>query len=292
MTYTIVIALVLASFVLVPLLQRKSKDPYGLWHSSLNKPATTEWLNMGYWEDDNEFDFPRACRALALRVIRAARCRPHGHILDVGHATGDSLLMQLKDKDVARPASLTGITSLPVQHKRARERISNLETNIPVSLFCGDAVHRHRTEDHPFTRTSLRYSSILAIDCAYHFETRETFLRQAFDHLEDGGSIALADLVIEPIPSYIVMMFFSTFFGMHVKNITTSTRYIATLHNIGYDDVEVEDISTYVFPKFTRFLRSRGGAFAAFSLSPTVWWSLGGRFVIVRASKPSRVKTK
>lgn len=30
--------------------KRHTRDPYGLFHLSLNEGADTEWLNMGYWE--------------------------------------------------------------------------------------------------------------------------------------------------------------------------------------------------------------------------------------------------
>jgi hypothetical protein len=50
---------------------RRSRDPYGLFHWDLNnsiddgcvkKEPTTEWLNMGFWDQTTEF--PAACEGI------------------------------------------------------------------------------------------------------------------------------------------------------------------------------------------------------------------------------------
>ncbi|KZW01955.1 hypothetical protein EXIGLDRAFT_665659 [Exidia glandulosa HHB12029] len=270
-------------------LYRKSRDPYGLFHLELNTPPA-QWLNMGLWRDENEdSDFTRACEALALKVARAAHCVPGGRVLapDVGHACGDSLLLHLTGADLPQPASLTGITSLSVQHDRARSRVKATGTSIPVELFVGDAIYR-RGERHPFAPGHERsYTSILAIDCAYHFDTRNIFLQQAFVGLAPGGYVSLADLAVDPLPPFLVRVLLSVLVGVRLANMCTPHDYAATLRQIGYVDVQVEDISAQVFPGFISFLQSKGGAWKVFALMPTLWTRWGGRFVLVSARKPS-----
>lgn len=205
-------------------------------------------------------------------------------LLDVGHACGDSLLLQLSSGELPRPATLTGITSLRVQHDRARSRVQATRTDTPVDLFVGDAVYRG-SQDHPLAPRSRQYTSILAIDCAYHFDTRELFLRQAFAKLAPGGYVALADLAVDPLPPLLIRLVLSALVGVRLSNMLTPDEYAATLRRIGYDDVQVDDISSNVFPGFISFLQSRGGAWRLFSYMPKMWAASGGRFVLVRARK-------
>jgi len=54
----LVLSLVAVSIALYFFRSKLAKDPYGLFHLSLNKlpgedpnvPPTTEWLNMGFWK--------------------------------------------------------------------------------------------------------------------------------------------------------------------------------------------------------------------------------------------------
>jgi len=110
-------------------------------------------------------------------------------------------------------------------------------------------------------------------------------LQQAHQQLEAGGYIALADLAIVRKPPFLIRWFLSTLVGIRLPNIVTQTEYVATLQAIGYEDVVLEDISEHVFPFFVRFLRTQGRAFAAFSYVPAIWYSFGGRFVIVSARR-------
>ena len=56
---------------------------------------------------------------------------------------------------------------------------------------------------------------------------------------------------------------------------------------LGYEDVQLEDISEDVFPGFTRFLKGRGGGWWVFGRWME-WWhkSAGARFVLVSGRRP------
>ncbi|KNZ71413.1 hypothetical protein J132_09867 [Termitomyces sp. J132] len=272
-----------------------ARDPYGLFHLSLNKlpgedidsSPKTEWLNMGFWKDTNVF--PEACQALCCKLIRAAQCKNGDRILDVGHGTGDSLIVLLSQPVGQRPSAVTGITSLPVHHDRSRARIDRLLSSLSnppprVDLYLGDAVCQHSKAAHPLDSSSLTsFDRILALDCAYHFNTRLDFLRQSYLKLVPGGRIALADICFDAqmLQSRRLWFLSSVFKLMPRHNMISAEEYVAQLRDIGYVDVNLEDITEEVFPGFVRFLKSRGIGWKMFA-SIIEWYSKAGtRFVIV-----------
>lgn len=207
---------------------------------------------------------------------------------DVGHGSGESLILLLSHPDVRRPSKLSGITSLPAHHQRSRDRIASMRLRNPdiiePKLYLGDAVYRLGREDHPLSPNNTdMYDSILALDCAYHFHTRRDFLRQSLSHLAPGGRIALADICFPmswKTMSLRTRVLLTILNMIPEENIVSLDEYEADMRNMGYVDVKVEDISGDVFPGFIRFLESRGWG----------WWIFGkvmsefagrARFVVV-----------
>ncbi|KAI9454004.1 S-adenosyl-L-methionine-dependent methyltransferase [Russula earlei] len=279
---------------------RRSKDPYGTFHISFNKvhgsrdPPKTEWLNMGLWKDTAVF--PEACQALALRLLGAARLKPNGRVLDVGHGSGDSILLQLSHPELAKPSLVCGITSLPAHHHRTRERVNSFLSSADapdkkpnVLLFEGDAVWRSDDREHPLSpHFAHEFESIVALDCAYHFDTREEFLRQSFQRLTPGGCIALADLCFSTPPGPMFTLFLSRVLGiMPRSNMVTKEQYVRQMNDVGYKNIEMEDITPFVFPGFQLFLRRRGNIGAAFA--GVIGWLQGQglRFVVIKGVKSS-----
>ena len=218
---------------------------------------------------------------------------------DIGFGSGDSLLLQLQHPLLPRPKSLTGVTSAATQYHRASERVNHINHSrpLPVVLFHGDAIWRPRSDNttpHPLNPASMsQFDSILALDCAYHFSTRKLFLEQCFARLcPETGRIALADICFEPKGSV---------FGLHTAflwakalsvpsaNLVTRSQYCSQLECIGYNNIQIEDISDHVFPGFIAFLSGRGFLWATFARMLRMWWKMGGRYVLVTASKPKEV---
>lgn len=102
--------------------------------------------------------------------------------VDVGHGTGESLILLLTHTSVPRPGYLSGITSIPMHHHRSLERLKSIvAADTKITLHVGDAVYHQDVSaaNHPLNpSSSVTFDNILALDCAYHFQSRETFLRQ------------------------------------------------------------------------------------------------------------------
>lgn len=214
------------------------------------------------------------------------------HLADVGHGTGESLIFLLSDRRVPRPSSLTGITSLIEQHRRAQARITSLQSSLPepqpeVALYAGDAVYHNPALDHPLNPSSPRcFDTILALDCAYHFNTRFAFLDQSFVKLLPGGRIALADICIDPVAlRYGEGWLITSFFGLMPKqNMVSKEEYVSVMKKIGYVDVQLRDITEDVFPGFIRFLKGKGWGWWVFAIVIDRYVS-AARFVIVSGAR-------
>ncbi|KAF8350013.1 S-adenosyl-L-methionine-dependent methyltransferase [Amanita rubescens] len=218
-----------------------SKDPYHLFHLTLNKRPgdqskvpSTEWLNIGYWKDTDIF--PDACRALALKLNQAAKRREGDSVLDVGHGTGESIMFMLTDPAVPRPSRIVGITSLPMHHQRTKDRVAILQNSrTQVDLYL--------VSDIPLAPPSdTLFDCVLALDCAYHFDTRRVFLSQALAKLVAGGKIALADMCFEPRYQWLIWL--TAKLGIVPKeNIVTIEEYALAMKKAGFIDIEIEDFT-------------------------------------------------
>lgn len=196
--------------------------------------------------------------------------------------------MQLSHPSVPRPARLTGITSLKAHYDRSLERVEDLRSqHTEVNLYHGDAIYHAPETEHPLdpASTSATFTTILALDCAYHFRTREDFLRQSYSRLASGGKIALADICFSTAHGTVVNLLIRQFGLMPSENIVTVGEYIGTMERIGYVDVKSEDISEYVFPGFRGFLAGQGVGWRIFSWMIGGLYASGARFVIVSGTK-------
>ncbi|EJU01216.1 S-adenosyl-L-methionine-dependent methyltransferase [Dacryopinax primogenitus] len=276
-------------------------EPYGLHHVQLNESGA-EWGNMGLWEPGRA-GFERAAEALALRVIAAGRCKKGGKVLDVGHGTGDSLLLHLQHPSVPRPSLLVGITSLAEQHTRSHSRLRTYalpSSSTTVRLFQGDAISRpplfapvlfgHYAKgkhEHPLYWDSSfpLFDSILSIDSAYHYSPRAAFFSQAFRRLAPGGTLALADVLFAPpeetsLGQRAAREGLAALMSVPLTNLVQECEYTSQLQRLGFTDVRIEDVTPSVFPGFGKYLASRGGAWAGFANVVTCWRWAGARVVL------------
>jgi SAM-dependent methyltransferase len=214
---------------------------------------------------------------------------------DVGHGTGESLLFLLSGRISPRPAHLVGITSLEAHYLRSHERVSALLSTLPepkpnVELYHGDAVFKpdRGQTGHPLdpAHPIPCFTAVLALDCAYHFNSREDFLRNAYSRLQSGGRVALADIAFasKQLGSWWTTALLQML-GMPRVNVCSTSDFEQTLQRIGFVDVEIRDITDDVFPGFVRFLRSQGGMWLAFAAVVAALHRAGARYLVVSGAK-------
>lgn len=108
-------------------------EPYAFWDASiLNGPnATTQWRNMGYWEDRD--DFAAANERLARKLLELAHTdRAPETVLDLAHGAGESLCLHL-ERDPP-PAWLGALTSQPTDTRRAQALVQSRYPNTTTAI--------------------------------------------------------------------------------------------------------------------------------------------------------------
>jgi microcystin synthetase protein McyJ len=107
---------------------------------------------------------------------------------------------------------------------------------------------------------------VVALESAFHFDTRERFFEEAHRVLKPGGRIALADCMpfLGERPSGFVNRLGWRRWGVPPANIYDREAYREKLAARGFGQIEIESIRQHVFPGMHRYAeqRRRGTAMA------------------------------
>jgi microcystin synthetase protein McyJ len=203
------------------------------------------WLNLGYWKVARTY--PDACVAMVELLGKRADLQPSDRILDVGVGFGDQAYVILDRFNVSH---ITGLDITPIHVEKGRERVTTRGLEKQIDLRLGSAT----AMDFP----EASFDKLLALECAFHFNTRDSFLREAYRVLKPGGTIALADLLPQPGMSNGVVNRIGRRYG-HVpeENHYDRDEYARRLATAGYVDIHVESIREHVYPGMAKYIWER-----------------------------------
>ncbi|MCV7170540.1 methyltransferase domain-containing protein [Mycobacterium manitobense] len=203
------------------------------------------WLNLGYWKEARTY--PDACVAMVELLGTRAGLQPGDEVLDVGVGFAEQDFVLLDRFKLSR---VTGIDITPVHIEKGRERVAKRGLQDRIDLRLGSATAMEFPD--------ATFDTVLALECAFHFDTREQFLREAFRVLKPGGSIAIADMLPVPGKKTSRATAFARKYG-HVPeaNLYDREEYPRRLSAAGFGDVQVESIRQDVFPGMAKYSRQR-----------------------------------
>ena len=245
--------------------QRQIPEFYDLSERLLNSGDAC-WGNLGYWKEGD--DYSQACENLAHHLAGAINLDQDSRVFDAGFGCGDQLLLWRKDYHVQ---FLCGINYSISQTALAKIRVRQQDQ--PGSsdyLVQGDVADLK-------TCSAINHKAvnkIVALDCAYHFPSREKFLCDSFQILQQSNKnvqilnerevpaarIGLTDIVLaQPTLTWRkrwVLNVMLKFSRIPNQNIVTLDEYKNQLHQAGFTHVISQDISAGVFIPFGDWVTS------------------------------------
>ena len=242
-------------FALAPLFIRSDKARaeriYDLLATNNYLGRNSLYLNLGYSDGPDADDYDAACNRMAHELALAVGMQPRHTVLDCGFGFADQDLYWAK---TFRPARIIGLNVTALQVEKARERVTEFGLDGVIDLRLGSA-----------TAMSLEdgtVDSVTALESAFHFATREQFLREAFRVLRPGGRVAAADMLPLEGAANGLKERFNTYLGRSFWQIPDDNYYPANeyrkrLEAIGFRNVEVRSIRDRVYKPYVRFLKKR-----------------------------------
>lgn len=243
-------------------------------------------IHLGYWADpaqaDGSFEgFSAAAERLAWLVCEQGGVHDGQRILDVGCGIGGTVAcLNERLSDIY----VSGLNIDARQIEVAKEKVLARPGN-QVQFVVGDACRL------PFADQS--FDVVTAVECSFHFPSRQTFLREAKRVLRPGGKVSVSDLVTEddmPVLGRLRRLLFpsavrSPFYGK--LDLTYSLQdYRAAATAAGLVPVREMDITEQTFPTYPVLLdvmKQRGWGTAYLETRLVKWFSLlrGVRYLVL-----------
>jgi SAM-dependent methyltransferase len=196
--------------------------------------GSSDFYNFGYWTPDTRSQ-SQASEQLVERLLgfipEASRT---GRILDVACGMGASSRHLLRH---FAPERIVGINVSAHQLERARRNAPGCE------FLVMDATRL----DFP----DASFDNILCVEAAFHFDTREAFLREALRVLKPGGRLVHSDILMAPLPR-------TTSLRTHIPNanvMTSAAELERALLAAGFASVEVVDATEQCWKPFLHSVR-------------------------------------
>lgn len=209
------------------------------------------YINLGYWKDARDID--KACRDMARLVARTADFRPSDKVVDVGFGFGDQDMLWVDEFDVAH---ITGLNITTSQVVLARERVKERGLTERIELLEASATQM------PLPKAA--FDKVVGVECAFHFDTREDFFREAQRVLKPGGRLALADVIArDPVEGklarYMQKSTWDSFmhkYSVPAANTDNRETYAAKLTAAGFTNVRVTSIWDDVYPGLHNYMKT------------------------------------
>jgi len=207
-----------------------------------------KYMNWGLWSDSTK-ELDDAALALILQLGQLAELGPKTKLLDVGFGFGDQLIDWCTH---AQLGSAEGLNICPEQTAVTRERLAKAGLADRVHVQVGNAIAL------PFTEAS--FDAVTAVECAFHFHTRQKFFQEARRVLKDGGRLVLADFIGIDRPGRrqrFAQSVSSNAWRFAPGSFCSQEEYRVMLEKAGFQQISIERVTDRVIPPGMSYARRR-----------------------------------
>ncbi|MEL6459383.1 MAG: methyltransferase domain-containing protein [Cyanobacteria bacterium J06621_15] len=241
-------------------------------------------VHWGYWENINTADgsikdFTQAAEKLSQKVYDSAKVTDNMRVLDCGCGFGGTI-SSLNNR--FNNMQLIGLNIDPRQLARAKEQVQPRAQN-HLEFIEANAC------ELPFADNS--FDVVLAVECIFHFPSRERFFQEVSRVLKPAGTFAISDFV----PRQIILPFIQIGSDLakdtlrkalgHVDLNFSLGDYRKLSRNIGFTPLIEEDITRNTLPTYSlvRKLQKKEDRIIKFAEKVTLWGII--RYLILSYKK-------
>jgi ubiquinone/menaquinone biosynthesis C-methylase UbiE len=247
------------------------------------------YANYGYWIREG-MTIDEACNAMTDLMAREMDVKHDDWILECGCGYGASAVFIASHY---KPYKIVGIDVTDIRIQAGRDFIKENHLEDKVHIEIGDATNLNYDPE--------TFTKVLAIECAFHFNTRKDFFHEAFKVLKPGGILAMTDIVVSPD----INLSNSTFeqvkdlLSADLKyycddNIYSLETYTGFLKLAGFELVKTYSIKDKVINQFADHLENVAQASLPDKKARRMQeagrfrekFMIGGDYIVVRAQKP------
>jgi len=205
------------------------------------------YLSFGYWTDEI-IDYHQAAEALINHILRFEKPLNSGMILNVACGYGSETL---KIYEKICPEKIIGIDITESHIEYAKLQIS--------SLNLSDRIHFKKMDACKLSFPQDSFDYVIGIEGPAHFNTREVFLKKAYEVLKPNGILLLSDILVDntgaekKLYNRIIGNFCAKFWYMPKANRMSVEEIKVLLNEIGFVIDNIESAGKKVYPGFSLY---------------------------------------